>query len=151
MPRPEKVIWVGSQKEKPSTKDFALFTLRIAPLHPKYIKIFSVVKCCRRYFNIFGMWESIFFIYIRRAKSVNQCAKNGPLRQSWVWTCPKGHHNALRKLLFHHLFFAHSRQEIHMRELTHVENTHAWINSLSTILTGISKNRWEKSSIHALG
>lgn len=63
MPRPEKVIWVGSQKEKPSTKDFALFTLRIAPLHPKNIKIFSVVNCCRRYFNIFGMWESIFFFF----------------------------------------------------------------------------------------
>jgi len=38
------------------------------------------------------------------------------------------------------------RWKIHLCELTHVKNTSAWINSRWTILTGMSKNIWEKSN-----
>lgn len=35
-----------------------------------------------------------------------------------------------------------------MRKLTHAENTSALVNSHSAILTGMSKNIWEKSGTH---
>jgi hypothetical protein len=64
-----------------------------------------------------------------------------------VWT------KKSKRITFLPYVFAHSRPtwgnsrwKIHPSELTHVENTPAWVNSRSGTLTGMNKHIWEKSN-----